>query len=239
MNEQFSEADIKKFQKGKQQKRSIASLDNEQVIEFASLLQKKAPPGDFELRLNMSSADIEYHKENLGFVNDDTIDDFLKAINDQQADLDKLQAVKNEDGERQKRLDALNATKQDKTSPKKDKVVTHTSSKEQQEALDRLESEKNKTKPVLQYDSMEHYKQVTGKRFRISPSESKAGLSREEAFIQRFKEPSFTVPKDEEEQFKLDSRLGMRMLCDKYGVKRSEITAELKRLNINTDMLLR
>jgi len=241
MAEKFSEADIKRFQDGKKQKRTVVTLDDTKAVEFARMLQRKAAQGEFELKFNMSSAEVERQRQALGLIDDDTVNDFLAAMDEQSADLGKTQDIREEEIERQKRLDALNAGKPAATKKKKSKSPStrRVSADEQQKALDKLEADKRQAKPTTQYDSIEHYQKVTGKRFRISPAEKKAGLNREEAFIQRFKEPTFTVSKDDEEQFKLDARLGMRMLCNKYGAKRSEIAAELERLDVNTDMLRR
>lgn len=38
------------------------------------------------------------------------------------------------------------------------------------------------SEPVAQYESIEHYTQVTGKRFRITKDQKDRGISREEAF---------------------------------------------------------
>jgi len=36
--------------------------------------------------------------------------------------------------------------------------------------------------PIAQYESIEHYTQTTGKRFRITKDQKARGISREEAF---------------------------------------------------------
>lgn len=237
MNEQFSEADIKRFQDAKnKQKRTVVLLDDGEVVEFARMLKSRATLREFKLKFNMSSIEVERQRQMLGLATDDIVDEFLKAIDEQPVDVDKKQEMQKEDRARQKRLDAMNAGKQGK---KKTTPVQRVSTAEQQEALNKIEDDKKNIKPKTQYDDIEHYQKVTGKRFRISPAEKKAGLTREEAFIQRFSEPVFSVSKEEEEQFKSDARLGMKMLCNKYGAKRSEIAAELKRLGVDLDMLKR
>jgi len=241
MNEQFSDIDIEKFHDAKQQKRTVVSLDDGQVIEFARMLQRQAPPGDFNLRFNMSPDEIERQRHTLGLINEDTIDSFLKAIDSRQPDLDREREIKEEDARRQKRLDELNSSRfvnNVKKTPSRKKTFNR-SVNEQQKDLDAMNDAKHGVKPRMKYNSVQHYKEVTGKRFRRKPSEIQEGLSIEEAFERRFEEPSFRIPEDQEEQFKLDSRLGINMLCSKYGAKRSEIAAELRRLGVDLDMLPR
>lgn len=47
------------------------------------------------------------------------------------------------------------------------------------------------------------------------------------------------LPKINEEQFKLDSRLGLRLLTEKYSLEKSVVIALLKKLNVNVDLLPR
>lgn len=43
---------------------------------------------------------------------------------------------------------------------------------------------KNEGKPVVKYSSIDEYKRVTGKRFRITRDQRDRGLSRDQAFIE-------------------------------------------------------
>jgi len=43
---------------------------------------------------------------------------------------------------------------------------------------------KGETKPVVKYSSIDEYKRVTGKRFRVTREQRDRGISREQAFIE-------------------------------------------------------
>jgi hypothetical protein len=193
----------------------MPQLSQVDVRKFIRLCAEDRNFGEFQIYLGLDKADVIRLKGTLGIMTPRDAKDLLKDVvvleekEEAVARAERQVTLNEERKAAQARLDAQNLKKQQERSEKKRKVLSVTKVKNQdKKRQEKFEKQQEKTAAVKAADTL---KKLNKTAWQIPPELSP-------------------------EQFKRDLvHRGVRFICDRYNVTRSDIMSEVTRLKLKID----